>query len=85
MSVQNYDFQTFNSDIVLLFRKVLSFQGVTKSSEASSLHCYAKLPLFLELEDKASSAYLNDFFCYIMSKVGEWWVARCACGLVRLA
>ena len=31
---------------------------------------YAKLPLFLE--DKASSAYLNDFFCYIMSKVGEW-------------
>ena len=39
---------------------------------------YVKFPLFLE--EKASSAYLNDFFCYIMRKVGEWWVARCVNG-----
>ena len=46
---------------------------MTKPSTASSLRCYARLPLFLE--DKVSSAYINNFFCYIMSKVDEWCAA----------
>ena len=54
---------------MLLFRNHFHFKrDQTKYSIKPADH--AKLPLFLE--DKASSAYLNDFFCYIMSKVGEW-------------
>ena len=54
---------------MLLFRNLFHFKrDQTKYSIKPA--DYAKLPLFLE--DKASSAYLNDFFCFIMSKVGEW-------------
>ena len=68
------------SDIVLpsSLQNTSFISSVAKPGTALSLRFYTKLSLFLE--DTTSSVYLNNLFCYIMSKVGEWWVTRCACG-----
>ena len=75
--IQYYNFQTLCCSSEKLFHL-----SVAKPNTASSLCCYTKLPLFLE--DITSSAYFNDFFCYILSKVGEWWVANYVCWPVLL-
>ena len=65
-------------DIVLLFRKPLSFQAWPNQVQHQA--CVAIPSSHYSWRTKHQPLPQQLFLLHIMSKVGEWWVARCACG-----